>query len=178
MNAKPSFTGYPQALLTRLTPQESNIQLWQWAPLTGRLIKNLDAINMLVGQGYQPISQEDGQTYLGCLMTQCYDVSVLEMPDQEKAEAWARPDDLQRVEKCPVILAFQPDVAQSPEQEAIPMLQYLPPPTMGEYALIREGNRSIFYNIGQLPGDKLALWEQLEVELGSLQKSPTECVRF
>ena len=179
MLAPPKFKGYPQSMLVKITLPASSIELWQWGPLHDRYLKDLDAISMLVGAGYEYIPIEDGKTRHACLLSQGCDLHILVTPSGDNAELWARSEDIAHVDKCPVILAFQitditpirdaqlpPEVP--PDMTAIPMLQFLPLPQLGEYAIIVEGDKSIFYNVAQLPEDARALWINLGDALRAL----------
>jgi len=143
-----------------------------------RLLNDFEAINMLVESGFERV--EIDASYLTCLSSQGYESYILDTPDGDQPELWLRHEDAQIIRQCPVILAFQlagyVTLAKSQEPAAtIPMLQILPPPTIGSSAIIfqapldgRSPDRHYAYHVLDLPEDAQRLHSALAQKLITL----------
>jgi hypothetical protein len=159
-------------MLVRVTIPGTGTELWQWWHTVERLKKDLKTIEVLTSQGFQQVPTADGESYFGYLAGQCCEVVYIDQPSDNTVELWARSEDIEYVKQHPVILAFQlpegitipntkPIEGVPPGMSMIPMLQFLPPPNLGEYAIITEGNNSTIYHISQLPEASHSLRLQL-----------------
>jgi hypothetical protein len=158
----PEYTGEATAMLTRLTTFESDMALWRWSSLLTPLPGDLDTITHLVSMGYEQVSESQQQqvTYLA---SQCCDIACTY--NNGLFQMWARSEDKTRP---PVTLAA-PANEYNPQQIEIPMLQFLPSPRTGQWAVVSENDRSEIYHISQLPEKALALQKSLRqtlIELG------------
>ncbi len=176
------YQGMPQSILLKLSQKEADITLWQWTSIQDQQVTDQETIDAFTALGYRQVTKEVGQAGLTCLLSQCYDVVYITQPEQEeKARSWdswadqwwARAEDIEHVD--PVILAFAlPEMKDS--REIITTLQFLPPPQLGEYAIILSAEADTTYNVRQLPAKSQTIWRELGDTLQALA-APGDWIR-
>ena len=150
----------PQSLLTKITTSDSPLAVWTWE---GFHVE--ETPDKLIASGYQRVSLE-GATYT-CLASQGCDVPLLDPHDGNGLEIWALPEDVERVKKHPVILAF-PSEAWPKEAQTIRLLQSLPPPQIGESGGVISQGRLHIYPLSNLPSEAQQLQFRLHQALQTL----------
>ncbi len=165
----PTFLDYQQAVLLRMSPD-----MWVWSATGSRLFNDQAAIDYLTERGFEHVEIEG--SYLTCLSSQGYETHILDTPQGDHAELWVRREDAQAIQQQPVVLTFQfaGEVTQENSQEqtaAIPMLQFLPPATVGSSAIIfrtQIDTTSYVYSIEELPETAQRLHSELAHKLVDL----------
>src|SRR5947209_3016373 len=132
----PIYEGQPMSFLARVTPPDSELALWQWGPSYKPLQGDIDTINALVSAGYQRVIHKPDAPEWPHLLSQCCDVALVR--DGDMLHLWARPEDIDFVTRHPVSLAFTLEEPK-PDEQHIAMLQFLPLPRTGEWALVDNG---------------------------------------
>ena len=146
----PEFTGPALANLVAITAPESDFTLWRWGPSLYPLKKDETTVQRLKDEGYTRVQRVEGKFSLAHLFSQCCDLVALRNDKSHYPELWARTDDLEHITKYPVTLAFKLEDISLEGEKIIPMLQPLPFPSMGEWALVSAGGNA-FYRMDQLP---------------------------
>ncbi len=175
MLTQPRYNNQPQSIISQVTLPNSPIHIWRWGPRYFP-IEELEEINLYAGAGYIQVPREN-KTYryaYACLMSQCCDIAYI--GNSAPSRLWARARDLEHVINIPVILCFELpgdlQVQLAPETTEIVMQQFLPPPQLGECALISEFGKPIqsnaFYSVSQLPTEAQALWRKINDALIAL----------
>jgi len=160
----PKYEGKPLSALAPLPMIPGFPQLWiyasLWEPLN--LIESLEAINDLVEDGW--IQGKHGSA---ATETQLYQTARLLKAD-ETMDTWYKPD-IDGREPMPVVLAFT--ISNSPkEPHYIPILNPLPLPQMGEFALVvlDKEQEARPYHILSLPLEARQRWVALGEKLKEL----------
>lgn len=174
-------------LSTSLTVQETNHTpaMWQWRDNRTPIEGDSRLIDQLVAEKWQCVSSADKLLLQSMMSTQLYDMVRIHYPDQSTCEIWARTENIERVQQAPVILAFDipPEIALNrevtmPQRDIIDMLQFLPPPQMGEFAVIPLGDdKSAIYHIRDIHEEGQAIWQKLSNALQALA-APGDWIRF
>jgi hypothetical protein len=148
----PQFNGDPLSVYNRLTQTDPPTHLghynYRQVPLRG----DPETIKTLTAEGFKQITGKDNRARgltLAYLFAHLYDVVFVQ--DGEKLTYWTHRESLSHVTKYPVLLCFTLDEL-SPDKEHIQMLQLLPHPRHGEFAVI-ESHGSALYSIRDL-GEK------------------------
>lgn len=141
----PTFYGEPLAVYSRMTLPDSPIHLYHYTYKQIPLKGDLNTIDRLTAQGYERVIGKDnveGGLYTASLFSQLFDVVYVQ--DGNHFMPWAHSTSIAHVKKYPVCLAFQTDEATTQNEDLlapghIQMLQFLPLPRHGEYAMIGLG---------------------------------------
>lgn len=156
------------------------LDAWIWNPRPITHDGDLARVNTLVAQGFERIDTEHHEWRLTALNGQLADVVTLAWPGAgDRRDRWAQRQDIERADRIPVALAFRiPDDAPIPEPGArsyrvLQMAAAVPPPQLGERALVLTGDRWRVYTLSRLGDDALALWRQLGLALKELN-APAE----
>lgn len=164
----PEYTGQPLSILTRATTPESDVTLWMHGYKTLPRRKSLGVVDELVRTGYQVVDQDSAEVPLMAILSQLCDfVIVAEGNDQANQELWLHERDIAHIKANPVVLCLSIDTGEGEELlQYVPMLQFLPPPRIGEFALLprpgREAiNEKVHYTIAQLPNQAHELYLKL-----------------
>ena len=172
--------GIAQSVLIKLKSKGSAITLWQWIPAQDQEAVDQETVAIFAALGYRQVAKEIGQAGVICLLSQCSDVEYVPKLEQEPKSLewwtdqwWARAEDIEQVD--PVILAFAlPEVRG--EMETITTLQFLPPPQLGEYAIVMGEEVDATYNVTQLPEQGQVIWRKLGDALYALA-APGQWIR-
>jgi hypothetical protein len=171
----PVYNGYPLSLLVRLSLPESPVQFWQWGQTLHECWdEGSETINMLATMGYERVASAESKELYTYLMSQLCDVqhvnaAGLEEEKQNLQQLWAYTGDIEHVKQVPVILAFRlPEGLSPPLEQSIPMLSFLPPPQLGELALIKVDGKDYVYKIEELGESGAATWRALSDALRAL----------
>ncbi|MBO0777218.1 MAG: hypothetical protein J2P37_00120 [Ktedonobacteraceae bacterium] len=133
----PEYQGEPLSVYSRITQKDAPAHLWHYTYKQTPLPGSLDTIDQLTAMGYEQIPGKDDKErglYLACLFTQLHDVIVTQ--DGEKLTHWASSESLAFVKRHPVLLCFSLEDTPYPDTKHIQMLQFLPLPRHGEYAVV------------------------------------------
>lgn len=141
-------------------------QLWLWCRVEEPLEHTLDNISDLIASGYQQVHSTEA-----CLETQLYDIKRTIKPGQgpitadQVVQRWYQPGDKPYV---PVILTFSVPNGQHKEGVQIPLLNPLPLPQHGEYAMIEHEGYLKVYSINVLPLEARQRWAKMGEALRAL----------
>lgn len=165
MNVPPQFNGSPLSAITpiRKVVGPNYPSLWMWAALwePSVLSNTLESINWLVERGYVQAPSHIGNSPLA---TQLY--QVVYVADQPgTSQYWYKPIEGSK-EIYPVTLLFSIDA--NPAPDTIPMLNALPLPQLGEYALVEHEGILVPYHILKLPLEARQRWVQLGEQIKEL----------
>lgn len=156
------------------------LDAWIWNPRPLAYDADLAIVKQLTAQGFERIESERHEARLTALYGQLADVVTIVWPGSgTKRDRWALRQDIERVDRAPVALAFTVrDDAPIPEAgpenyRALPMAATVPPPQLGERALVLQQDRWRTYTLSGLGDDGLALWRQLGATLKQLN-APAE----
>lgn len=174
----PQYTkGHPRSTLWKVTTT-STTSLWRWSRPLPTMPNTPETIEELTSSGYQLLPQV---IFLAAgLDTQLSEIIVVEdsftdddeqllqakheegdteaihqwLSKRSEPQFWARTQDIKHAKRYPVVLTFSVD-SNTEDTKTIEMLQFLPPPNMGEYGLISddpipEGDKAKTYHITQL----------------------------
>lgn len=174
----PEYTGQPLSLLARTTAPESDIVLWLYGRTHHGIKNTIEQIDKLVAAGYEQVPREKKHYRISELLSQLCNTALIadEMEGGKGAtQIWAHSKDVAHVKKHPVTLAFTLEIEKDTGADAIPMLQFLPPPHMGEFALIAKespeperAGELAHYTVSQLPELAQARWKALNMAIRSL----------
>ncbi len=121
------------------------LECWLWQARPVAYDADLDIVKQLTTAGFERIDSEHYPARLTALYGQLADVVTLVWPGAgNKRDRWARREDIERVDRYPVALAFTiPANSPIPEPNAdgysvMPMAVAVPPPQLGERAIIGE----------------------------------------
>ena len=156
------------------------LDAWIWNPRPIIFEGDLARVNLLTARGFERLDSARHEARLTTLYGQLADVVALAWPAAgNKRERWALRQDIERADRVPVALAFTiPDDAPIPEPganeyRALPMASAVPPPQLGERALVLHKDKWQMYTLSRLGDDGLALWSQLGLALKELN-APAE----
>jgi hypothetical protein len=159
----PQFDGQPQSVHNRIRELDLPIAFWHYVYKQVPLLGNLDTINELIEQGYVQVDGETdaerGQHVIN-LFSQLHDVVYVQ--DGDKFTTWTPSHSLQFVKKYPVTLCFHNDIEQLQSAEHIQILQFLPLPRNGEFAIIKDGAEAAIYAFHDLDRQEKKLKEQIK----------------
>lgn len=164
----PEYKGESLSVMSRITSKGAPAHLWHYTLKLTPLPNNLDTINQLTEQGYKPV---EGQTdserghLIAYLVSQLHD--VVGVQDGGNITIWAHSQSIDYVQRYPVLLCFTLKNEEHPDTEHIQMLQPLPLPRYGEYAVIG-GKDAKLYNSRQLDESARQLKSQLANALRDL----------
>jgi hypothetical protein len=167
----PAYEGNPLAQIVRVTDQSSPIQAWMWGMMHHNLRGTVDHIDRLVAEGYAQVPRKPGAYLIGELMSQCADGYIV-----DANQLWVRQEQLEHARKYPVILAFQLEGEEPvPGGDRLAMLQFLPPPRMGEIGIVNDPEVGVqcSYLIQHLPWDAQVLYSKIGKAISELA-SPAE----
>ena len=172
----PSYEGQVVSILTCLSRQlladiPRPNSPWQWRPYQ-LPIRDRASVKRLEREGWERIPLDD-RMYQSIVSMQLYDTILVFNPDTQDmvAELWARSTDIAQAIRAPIILAFDlPPQLASLEQarQSIHMLQFLPPPQIGELGLVPVGKDLYAYHISELGDEGQELWRELSDALRTL----------
>lgn len=142
---------------------ERAVDTCHWVPL---LPPSTDTASRLAQSDWRPIHPEQ-QPWLLLLLT-----GQLAPLQQAQGEIWAQVAAIDRVERIPVALGFQPsEQARQRLVEptaALYFAQAHPPPQFGEVARIIDGDNDRILSLASLAEDALSIWQQLSDTLKGL----------
>lgn len=146
----PTFTGEPLSVYSRVTKPDAPIPLFHYTYKQVPIKGDLDTINNLTAQGYERIvGKDDLETawYQACLFSQLLDVIYVQ--DGDHYTAWAHHQNIEHIKKYPVCLAFKlddtsPEAREFLKLDHIQMLQFLPLPRHGEFAMIKGKDTALY----------------------------------
>ena len=172
------YKGQPLSKLWRVLDVRSEIPLWTWSTPLKTRPNTAESLSALTAQGYRQSPKD--VWILPALTSQLSEILIVEEPlteddrkildaGPENGEAirqwlnrrmppqlWAKEDSIKHAIRYPVTLAFSMEIEGNASQRD--MLQFLPPPNMGEHALVPEygakpngKGKSLIYHIAQLP---------------------------
>jgi len=159
----PTYAGTPLSLLRRVTEPDSTIPLWLWGTTQDTRENTAENRESLAASGYQQVPSQYSDFLKTALFSQLCEAVYL-TDDQPKL--WAKASDLAHVKQHPVILAFS--LEPNTDSDTLAMLQFLPLPHMGEYAIINSSKELTIYNIAQLPEAVQERWKMLNIALRNL----------
>lgn len=164
----PAYNGRPLSIINKLgDPPNTPQALWFWSNSKNLYPETPEMADQLTADGYQYIAETD-QAGPAVAATQFADAATfLVDPDKGSVKLYMHTDDVERIRKYPVSLAFALDL---PAKEAsIPMLQFLPLPHIGEYAIIHGKQEAIsIYHIEDLPERAGQVWQEMGRKLREL----------
>src|SRR6266568_702826 len=136
--------------------------LWCWYPLVPRRPQTKESLDELIAQGYKRAEEAEHPF----IASQLYDLCLVLPPAKEMPQYWYRPGEQAYP---PVVLCYSlPDTPQH-DQATIYMADYLPPPELGEYALVRHGQgRAQAYKVTDLKGVAGQRWTDMGERLRRL----------
>ncbi len=135
-----------------------DLNLWSWGPMKQHLLA------APMGKGYKGIPRTVGTIVQASLMSQLYDFDlVMTQNKPEQAMMWAKEEDIERAEACPVILCHALD--RKPETDHVYLLGPLPVPYHGSYAFVAEGENLVLYFIEKLPAEARARHSQVRQKI-------------
>ncbi len=160
----PTYEGRPLSILRRVTEPDSAIPLWLWEQAQEGTVENTEEnTHNLVASGYQQVLPRPSDLLKTELCSQLCEVTYI---TSDTSQLWAKASDLAQVKQNPVILAFSLDLNTT--SDTVAMLQFLPLPHMGEYGIVKAGEKPVLYNIAQLPEAVQERWKALNIALRNL----------
>ena len=158
----PDYHGHALAKLVRVTEEESEKALWMWGPHVATHDSYINSIDLLIASGYQQVPRDSGNFLMSHLLSTMADIAVVQN-DDASAVMWALSSDIEHARRYPVTLACElEDDAPGTDTGHIEMLQLLPLPRVGEFALVASNGHLIHYHISQLPFEA----QTLQTEMG------------
>jgi hypothetical protein len=166
-----------KGLWVQVTAQGAGSDSWLWRPGIQASVDAVDA-HQLLAEGWQQVGPDSNLTQSICLWGQLREIYLLQTAEEEKLELWARETDLAQVAAVPVALAFSlpenvrqtisPLLLASNPPEALLMAINLPPPQLGEIALIATSQGWQQSSIGQLEANAQQLQHRIGEALTAL----------
>ena len=161
----PIYTGEPLSTWTHLTAASRELPnttpgIWRWNANRTVIPRELDTISWLAAKGYRQVDTSNPVRLL-CLTSQLCDVQYI--GTVENAQPWARDEDIEHVDQCPVQLVFVVPSDDPPLRDAtsVQMLHFVPPHHLGGMAMVADGDKSGLYSNSQLPEKERAVYHQL-----------------
>ncbi len=154
------YTGIPMSTLVRI-PLAGITRLCWWYPLEPNREQTLDTIGELISQGYQQVREEE----LPFIASQLHDLCLM-LPHARGMPAvyYYRPGEQAYP---PVILCYA--LPPQLEQSIIYVTDFLPPPEIGEYALVAdEKGGGHVYRITDLGSAARQGWREMGEQLRQL----------
>ncbi len=105
--------------------------VYSWSAITDKP-QQLHGADMVM-ESYAPV-QLESPTQLAALKSQL--APLLTVVHPEGVQLWAPQTQIEYVERCPVVLAFRAQLNQNEADTNVRLLQPLPPPQLGECALV------------------------------------------
>lgn len=137
---------------------EHALNLWSWGPLKNHLLA------APLGKGYKGVPRTVGTIVQASLISQLYNFDLVMAKNlPEKAIMWAKEEDIEQAEACPVILCHALD--QVEEEDHLYLLGPLPLPYHGSYAFVAEGENLVLYFIENLPAEARAKHNQVRQKI-------------
>lgn len=165
----PAYNGRPLSIIGRFTGPSQNPHLWFWSNAKNLHMETPELAAQLSTMGYQFISETDQSEQQAIAATQFADAATfLINPEAATVKLYMLADDIERIRKYPISLAFSLDL---PAKEiSVPMLQFLPLPQIGEYGVIQGKKESAasIYHIDDLPEPARLLWQEMGQKLRAL----------
>ncbi len=177
------YTGTPLSMLGKLPIEQNALAhladvttLWCWYPLKPQRLQTPESVDQLVAGGYKQ-GQEAERSFI---TSQLYDIHLITPPIPVRGEVqfWYKPKEHDHL---PVILCFPlPDTTISIDRAGAFMLNYLPPPQMGEYAFVieRQRQKAQLYKITELPLETRQRWVELGKRLQALAAPSTHWLTY
>lgn len=158
----------------------ADLDTWLWQPRPIVYDGDVAIVQRLRTMGYEQIDSERHEARLTALYGQLASVVTLVWPGSTtRRDRWALRQDIERADAVPVALGFTvPDGAPLPElgpdnYRVLPMAVTLPPPQLGERALILHAGKWQLRTISVLGDTGLEHWRQMGTALKELN-APAE----
>ncbi len=162
----PIYQGRPLSLINRFTSQDSPEPLWLWSGMSATYPRTEEQSSELERAGFVPVLSSDANL-TAIASTQITDSAYLIDPETEHAQLWLPSEHLAHLYASPISLAFTLDMPA--KYNSVPMLQFLPHPQIGEYAIILGGDRGAeIYELKHLSKYARQLWQRLDRALREL----------
>jgi len=168
MNEIPEYKGWPLSTSINIANGDfegSLRRFWVWLPLP----HNPEVRKRIPSPGYELLDNPTDASHLSSQLLELEEIIL----EDGTPQRWAKSEDKERVRKYPVTLAFPLEEEQEEVVKVLPMLQYLPYPMMGAYALVSSVDREkqpffSIYSVSQLPEAAQKRWWHLMEALATL----------
>lgn len=164
------------ALWVHIQVQDGLQEAWLWRPIIASEQGDLDTLARMRETNWQPVEADQHPLRSVLLWGQLAEVRQVNLPKRLLTQIWARGEDLRQIERVPVALAFTLPAGRSQgytsQEETITVSDPLPPPSIGEYALIASNQTWMCYPLSSTKEEGYALWRQMNDALTDLASQP------
>lgn len=168
---KPEYQGRALSTVRRISEAKGDVPtLWMWGPVwrwrepEENREHSLEAIGDLIGQGYTHWEHNNAsiESQFGIITR-----LTKQLKNGETwLDTWYKPVERDILPPAPVVLTFS--IEANPKETDIPMLNPLPLPQHGEYALVQDEQGFLIYSIMALPLEARQRWVTLGEALKKL----------